>query len=107
MLFRIVYLNYQVTDYFESFYGEDWEQSYYNNMGASGSDGIAQAEMNLYNDIYDIYIRTYIYRVSGGGSYNNIIAQTFFVDYDDHNESGDQFTTLFNEVGFAMTADED
>lgn len=60
--------------------------------------------MNIYNDDYDIYIRTYLYRSSDGESSNNIIAQTFFVDYDDYNDEADQFNTLFNEVGFATTA---
>lgn len=102
--FILNYMDNNVTRFFEELYGGGWSIYTQDNLGGGGSDGLGAAEMNIYNDDYDIYIRTYLYRSSDGESSNNIIAQTFFVDYDDYNDEADQFNTLFNEVGFATTA---
>ena len=102
--FILNYMDNNVTRFFEELYGGGWSIYTQDNFGGGGSDGLGAAEMNIYNDDYDIYIRTYLYRSSDGESSNNIIAQTFFVDYDDYNDEADQFNTLFNEVGFATTA---
>ena len=93
------YMNELVTVYFEELYGDGWEVFFYNNMGSNESNRIATAEMNLYNDDYDIYIRTLIYHtVQNGENTDTVMAKTFFASYDDYNDGGSQFQTLYDEV---------
>lgn len=93
------YMNELVTVYFEELYGDGWEVFFYNNMGSNESNRIATAEMNLYNDDYDIYIRTLIYHsVQNGENTGTVMAKTFFASYDDYNDGGSQFQTLYDEV---------
>ena len=93
------YMNELVTVYFEELYGDGWEVFFYNNMGSNESNRIATAEMNLYNDDYDIYIRTLIYHtVQNGENTDTVMAKTVFASYDDYNDGGSQFQTLYDEV---------
>ena len=93
------YMNELVTVYFEELYGDGWEVFYLNNMSSDESNRIATAEMNLYNDDYDIYIRTLIYHtVQNGENTGTVMAKTFFASFDDYNDGGSQFQTLYDEV---------
>lgn len=99
------YMNELVTVYFEELYGDGWEVFFYNNMGSNESNRIATAEMNLYNDDYDIYIRTLIYHtVQNGENTDTVMAKTFFASYDDYNDGGSQFQTLYDEVRSLISA---
>lgn len=99
------YMNELVTVYFEELYGDGWEVFFYNNMGSDESNRIATAEMNLYNDDYDIYIRTLIYStVQNGENTGTVMAKTFFASLDDYNSGGSQFQTLYDEVRSLISA---
>ena len=98
-LLILVMLAYFVTVCIFNVNGDGWEVFFYNNMGSNESNRIATSEMNLYNDDYDIYIRTLIYStVQNGENTGTVIAKTFFASYDDYNDGGSQFQTLYDEV---------